>query len=92
MNISCNWLKVLAPILRKVWDKEYEERRPKMKVNWNKIVSGSVASAKSKGKEANIAQAKNVLNDMACYLVTNHKPWEILEAIYRLAENQKIGK
>lgn len=58
------------------------------KVNWNRVVSCAVAVAKSRGKEASVAQAKNVLNDLADYLVDKHESWEILEAVYRLARKK----
>ena len=58
------------------------------KVNWNKVAAAATANAKSHGLEANITQVKNVLNDAAEYLCTDHEPWEILEAIFRLADRK----
>jgi len=55
------------------------------KVNWNQIAADAVAGAESRGQEANVTEARNVLNDVASRLVARHEPWEILEGVYRLA-------
>ena len=52
------------------------------RVNWNTVASRATKAAKGK---VNIAEAKDVLNDLAVHLVENYTPGEIIDAIIRLA-------
>ena len=56
-----------------------------MRVNWKQTIEASVRDATAAGGEANITQARNVINDLCRVLVTRYASWEILEGIYRLS-------
>ena len=62
------------------------------KVNWNKAVAAAVVKAKSRGHEANVTQARNVVNDLARHLVECHTAGEIIDAIYLLATSATFKK
>ena len=62
------------------------------KVNWNKVCSAGVKAAKSKGKEANIAQFKNAFNDTIVYLMDHYKPHEVLIGLFDLKARQHKRK
>ena len=58
------------------------------RVNWNKAAAAATKLATSRGHEANITQVKNVLNDLSDYLVDEHSPGEIIDAVLSLSERQ----
>ena len=55
------------------------------RVNWSTVVSVAVKSAKARGEEANITQARNLVNDLAQYLHRVHTPGEIVDGVLRLS-------
>lgn len=55
------------------------------RVNWSTAAQVAVKRAKSKGKEGNITQFRNALNDLALYLVDTYTSGEIIDGVNRLA-------
>jgi len=59
------------------------------KVNWSKVISLAVKNARSKGSEANITQARNIVNDLCQVLVDRHTAGEIVDGVLKLAEDSR---